>query len=59
MSHTSPAIILDDISISHAGTDEPTLSHANAMIEEGDLALVVGRTGTGKSTLLSVLNGLM
>ena len=59
MNRTNPAIVLDDVSISHAGTDEPTLSHANAMIEEGDLALVVGRTGTGKSTLLSVLNGLM
>lgn len=52
-------IVLTDVSVTHPGADHPTLAHVNLSVQEGDLALVVGRTGTGKSTLLGTLNGLV
>ncbi|HTO00526.1 MAG TPA: ATP-binding cassette domain-containing protein, partial [Microthrixaceae bacterium] len=39
--------------------DRPTLHDVNLHIEEGELCLVVGRTGVGKSTLLGCINGLV
>ncbi|WP_130866034.1 ABC transporter ATP-binding protein [Acidipropionibacterium timonense] len=55
----NPAIILDDVTLTHPGASTPTLRQVDVEIAEGDLALLVGRTGTGKSTLLSSLNGLV
>ena len=52
------AIELRDVTFTHANAPHPTLQGVNLRVAEGDLALVVGRTGTGKSTLLSLLNGL-
>ena len=37
----------------------PTLAGVDLTIAEGDLCLIVGRTGTGKSTLLQAVNGLV
>ena len=37
----------------------PVLSGVDLCLEEGELVLVAGRTGVGKSTLLGVLNGLV
>jgi energy-coupling factor transport system ATP-binding protein len=50
-------IDFDDVSIAYQGADGPTLSHVNLHIDEGDFALVCGRTGSGKSTLLGAVNG--
>ncbi|WP_420174673.1 ABC transporter ATP-binding protein [Luteococcus sp. OSA5] len=52
-------IEFDDVSIRHAGAKTPTLAGASFVIPDGDLCLVVGRTGTGKSTLLGAINGLV
>ncbi|ROR53768.1 energy-coupling factor transport system ATP-binding protein [Luteococcus japonicus] len=52
-------ITFDDVSIRHSGAEAPTLEHVDLTIGEGDLCLVVGRTGTGKSTLLGSINGLV
>lgn len=51
-------IWFDDVTISYPG-QEPTLEHVNLRIPEGELVLVVGRTGTGKTTLLRAINGLV
>lgn len=53
------AITLSNVSITHPGAATPTLRNINLTVQEGDLALVVGRTGTGKSTLLGALNGIV
>ncbi|MCW2859969.1 MAG: cobalt transporter ATP-binding protein [Actinoallomurus sp.] len=37
----------------------PVLAEVDLEIDEGELCLVVGRTGTGKSTLLRAVNGLV
>lgn len=52
-------ITFDDVSVTHPGASRPTLEHASFTIPDGDLCLVVGRTGTGKSTLLGAINGLV
>jgi energy-coupling factor transport system ATP-binding protein len=52
-------IELDRVSVTYADAPVPTLRDVNLCIYEGELALVVGRTGVGKSTLLGVFNGLV
>lgn len=39
--------------------DRPVLAGVDLRIEEGELCLVAGHTGTGKSTLLRAVNGLV
>ena len=55
----SDVITLSNVSITLPGASTPTLRNINLAVEEGDLTLVVGRTGTGKSTLLGALNGIV
>ncbi len=50
-------IRFDDVCLTYPGAPGPTLAGVSLTIEEGDLAVVVGRTGTGKSTLLGAING--
>ena len=50
---------LRDLSFAYAPTAEPVLRDVALVIEEGELLVVAGRTGIGKSTLLGVLNGLV
>ena len=52
-------IVFDHVTMTYAGDAEPTLRDVNLTIPEGELVLVVGRTGTGKSTFLRAINGLV
>ncbi len=52
-------IVFDDVTITYPGATRPTLAHVDLTIPEGELVLVVGRTGTGKTTLLRAINGLV
>ncbi len=52
-------IEVKDMSFTYAGAPAPVLSHLDLRLEEGELCVVVGRTGTGKSTLLKSFNGLV
>jgi energy-coupling factor transport system ATP-binding protein len=52
-------ITFEHVTITYPDADEPVLRDVNLQIEEGELALVVGRTGVGKSTLLGAINGLV
>jgi len=52
-------IRFEDVSVVYDGGDSPVLSHVDLHVPEGELVLVVGRTGTGKSTLLKCVNGLV
>ncbi|HEX5018733.1 MAG TPA: ATP-binding cassette domain-containing protein, partial [Actinomycetes bacterium] len=51
-------IRLESVSLTYPETRTPALREVNLTIPEGELALVVGRTGSGKSSLLRVINGL-
>ena len=50
-----PVLTLDHIAISF-GRD-PLLQDASLQIEEGERVAIIGRNGTGKSTLLKILSG--
>lgn len=52
-------ILFDRVTYTYDEAERPTLDDVSFEIGEGDLALVVGRTGTGKSTLLGAMNGLV
>lgn len=53
------AVRTEGLTVTLPDASSPTLRGVDLDIAEGDLALVVGRTGTGKSTLLGALNGLV
>ena len=52
-------IEFDQVSVTYDEAPAPVLRHVDLQIDEGELALVVGRTGVGKSTLLGAINGLV
>ena len=52
-------IDFDHVTITYADADAPVLRDVTVHIDEGELCLVVGQTGVGKSTLLGAINGLV
>ncbi|AYY13691.1 ATP-binding cassette domain-containing protein [Actinobacteria bacterium YIM 96077] len=52
-------IIFDRVSVQYDGAATPVLRDVDVHVAEGELCLVVGQTGTGKSTLLRTVNGLV
>jgi energy-coupling factor transport system ATP-binding protein len=52
-------INFDEVTITYPGATEPTLRNVSLHVPEGELCLIVGRTGVGKSTLLGAINGLV
>ena len=59
MTEPGASIELRGVAVTYAGASRPALRDADLRIGEGELDLVVGPTGTGKSTLLRTLNGLV
>ena len=51
-------ITFDRATLTYPDATAPTLRDVTLEIPEGELALVVGRTGCGKSSLLRLVNGL-
>lgn len=51
-------IRFEQVSFRHSGAARPVLRDVDLRIPEGDLVLVIGRTGSGKSTFLNLVNGL-
>lgn len=52
-------IRFEDVTIRYAGAAAPVLDGVDLAIDEGEMALVMGHTGTGKSTFLRAINGLV
>ena len=52
-------IRFEDVSVTYADAPASVLRHVDLHVAEGELCLVVGPTGTGKTTLLGAVNGLV
>ncbi len=52
-------IRFEGVTVTYAGSDRPVLHDVSVRIDEGELCLVIGRTGSGKSTFLGTINGLV
>jgi energy-coupling factor transport system ATP-binding protein len=52
-------IEFDRVTVTYPDAGTPVLRDVSLRIEEGELCLVVGATGVGKSTLLGAVNGLV
>ncbi|MFM8351295.1 MAG: ABC transporter ATP-binding protein, partial [Actinomycetales bacterium] len=55
----STVIKFDQVTITYPGQHRAVLSDVDVQIQRGELALVVGRTGSGKTTFLRAINGLV
>ena len=54
-----PVIRFEHVTVTYPDAHRPVLRDVDLTIPEGELVLVVGRTGVGKSTLLGAINGLV
>jgi energy-coupling factor transport system ATP-binding protein len=52
-------IVFDHVSYTYPGSVVPALHHVSLSIAEGEFVLVAGASGTGKSTFLRTINGLV
>lgn len=54
-----PIISFEDYGFQYSAQAEPTLHHINLNIYQGEKVLIVGASGSGKSTIGNCLNGLI
>ncbi|MET7984158.1 MULTISPECIES: ATP-binding cassette domain-containing protein [unclassified Streptomyces] len=52
-------IRFEDVSVTYAGAAEPTVRGVDFEVPEGELVLLVGPSGVGKSTVLGAVSGLV
>jgi len=52
-------IHFESVSVSYPDAERTALRAVDLVVPEGELCLVIGETGTGKSTLLGCVNGLV
>jgi energy-coupling factor transport system ATP-binding protein len=55
----SGIVEFDQVGITYPGQDRPAVSGIDLSVAEGEFLLLVGPTGSGKSTILAAINGLV
>lgn len=53
------ALVLDDVSFSYPGADQPALSHLSVRVAPGRIVALAGPSGGGKSTALQLVMGFL
>ena len=53
------ALELKNVSFTYAGSEKPVLQNASMCVQYGEVALLAGFSGEGKSTVLSLLSGII
>ena len=51
-------IVLEDVSKVYKGSDHPVVNHLNLHVEEGEICVLVGASGCGKTTTMRMINRL-
>ena len=54
-----PIVVVEGLTFYYSGAKEPALHEINLSFQRGEVALLIGATGAGKSTLYMCLNGLI
>ena len=52
-------ILMEDVSFTYRGSDKPALENINLQISPGEIVMLSGPAGAGKTTLCRMLNGLV
>lgn len=52
-------IEFQNVTFTYAGSDEPAIKNINLQIKPGEIVLITGPAGSGKTTLCSCINGLI
>jgi energy-coupling factor transport system ATP-binding protein len=53
------AIVFDNVTYTYPAAETPALSDINLTVQEGEILLITGPTGSGKTTLCSCVNGFV
>ncbi|MCB9431630.1 MAG: ABC transporter ATP-binding protein [Ardenticatenaceae bacterium] len=59
MTDTQPAISIRDLTFTYRIREEPAIHNINLELHPGELMLMVGASGSGKSTIMRAINGLI
>lgn len=59
MAEKENVISFKDVTYSYPGTETPAIKNINLTIKEGEIILVTGPSGAGKTTLCSTLNRIV
>ena len=56
--HLKGKITFSDLSFTYPGTQHPALSHISLTVQSGETLAIIGRTGSGKTTVANLLERL-
>lgn len=58
MTSNSPIVEFHDVTFAHRGSAAPIISNLSFVVHEGETVVLLGESGSGKTTTLKLINGL-